>query len=225
MFFKLKYFLFSVTLCFVYNSYAQQESYFNTAAANGVERTFYGGVVAGINASQVDGDNYAGFHKAGLNIGLIAYAKINKQLLLSMEMLYSMKGARNVQDINSSAVGTVPDIYVSKLNYIEIPVMINYITKSNLIFGVGVSYAQLLKSSESEDADQPVNFYPDLTPFRKNDFNYLISVSYQLYKNLFAQLRYQYSVTTIRDSDKIPPQFGTSAQYNNLFCLRLMYVF
>jgi hypothetical protein len=212
-------------LCCVHISFAQHESYFNTVSSNGVERTFYGGVVAGINASQVDGDNYAGFHKAGLNIGLITYAKINKQFLLSMEMLYSMKGAKNVQVINSSAVGSVPDIYVSKLNYIEIPVMIHYITKSNLIFGIGISYSQLLKSSETEDADQPVNFDPEATPFRKNDFNYLISVNYQLYKNLFARVRYQYSITTIRDSDKIPLQFGTSAQYNNLFCLQLMYVF
>ena len=43
-----------------------------------VPRTFYGGLIAGANFTQVDGDNYAGYHKVGLNAGGIVYTRFDE---------------------------------------------------------------------------------------------------------------------------------------------------
>jgi hypothetical protein len=201
---------------------AQPDNFFNRS---GQEKVFFNGITAGINASQVDGDSYAGFHKAGLNAGLLSYARLNKTCLLSIEMLYSMKGARDVREIYSPAVGTVPMIYTLRLNYVEIPLMLHINAGNNIYIGAGLSYSRLLNSKEYLEADVPVNLQTDINTFRRDDLNYLVSVQYQLYKGLIARARYQYSVLSIRDADKIPAYFGTPGQYNNLFALQLICLF
>lgn len=225
---SIPYFRISCILCWLLASgicRAQQEDYFNTAPASGSRRTFYNGVAAGINASQVDGDNYAGFHKAGLNIGFVSYARLNETFRLSIEMLYSRKGARNVQVINSPAVGSVPEIYTLKLNYAEIPLMLHIYTGYNIHLGMGLSYSRLLSSKESLESSVPVNLHPEVNTFHKDDINYLASIQYQLYKGISVRARYQYSARSIRDADKIPEALGTAAQYNNLFALQLVCLF
>jgi hypothetical protein len=187
-------------------------------------QTFFGGIVAGLNACQVDGDRYAGYHKPGLNVGLQGYARAGK-CQLSIELLYAQKGARNVQLVNSPAVGTVPETYVLRLNYVEVPVMVQIPVLPRMFLGAGVSYAQLLNYKETLENNNPVNLQTDLSGFRKTDLNYLAALTVQAYENLFFKVRYQYSITTIRDADKIPPEFGTSGQYNNLFCFQLMCLF
>lgn len=202
--------------------YAQQNNFFNSAAH---DKIFFSGIAAGINASQVDGDRYAGFHKAGLNTGLLSYIRLNETWLLSIEMLYSMKGARSIQPVYSPATGTVPEDYRMQLNYVEIPLMAHIHTGHNIYLGAGISYSRLISSKESLESAQPINLYTDRNTFRKDDFNYLVSVQYQLYKGLSARARYQYSILSIRDGSKIPPEFGTGAQYNNLFALQLICLF
>jgi hypothetical protein len=201
---------------------AQQDNFFNTTTTN---KIFFSGIVAGLNASQVDGDKYSGFHKAGLNAGIVSYARLNETWLVSIEMLYSQKGARNAQTVYSPAVGSVPEIYTLKLNYIELPLMVHIHTGYNIYLGAGLSYSRLINSDESLEGAMPVNLHKDINTFRKDDLNYLVSVQYQLYKGLSARARYQYSVSSVRDREKIPEQFGTGGQYNNLFALQLICLF
>src|SRR5688500_17244565 len=58
------------------------------------DNTFYGGPVLGFNFTQVDGDNYAGYNKVGLNIGGIVYTKFGSDFAASMEISYTQKGSR-----------------------------------------------------------------------------------------------------------------------------------
>jgi hypothetical protein len=51
------------------------DSYYDVAP-----RTFYGGLVGGVNFTQLDGDNYAGYHKVGFNGGGIVYARFDEHL-------------------------------------------------------------------------------------------------------------------------------------------------
>jgi len=210
--------------CLTYVSLKAQSLNFFEQRHEERNQTFFGGIVAGLNACQVDGDRYAGYHKAGLSLGLQGYARAGK-CQLGIELLYAQKGARNVQLVNSAAVGTVPEHYVLRLNYVEIPVMIQLPVGPGLFLGAGISYAQLLNYKESLENNNPVNLQTDLSGFRKTDLNYLAALTWQMYRNLFLKTRFQYSVASIRDADKIPPEFGTRAQYNNLFCIQLMYMF
>jgi hypothetical protein len=44
-------------------------------------RTFYGGLIAGTNFTQVDGDNFAGYHKVGFNVGGVVYSRIDEHMV------------------------------------------------------------------------------------------------------------------------------------------------
>lgn len=202
-----------------------QDNYFARPDKNGQDKIFYGALVAGINASQIDGDTYSGFHKAGLNAGLAAFVKLNPKLIASLELLYSQKGARNVSVIETVNTGTTPIIYTAKLNYAEIPLMLNYAVADKIHFGLGASYSRLVSDKEFMDSYTSSAINNLQNTFRKQDFNYLAAVSYQLYENIFVRARYQYSMMTIRDAQKIPIDFGTGRQTNNLFALQLFVVF
>lgn len=207
------------------NAFAQQENYFKQADKNGRDKFFYAGVAIGINASQIDGDNFSGFHKAGLNAGIISYIKFKPKLFGNIELLYSSKGARDVKEYNSPQVGTVPVIYTAKLNYVEIPLLLHYQVQDRLHAGVGLSYSRLFSAKEAIDEVIPNSINRREPNFKQEDINLLLSIAYQLSGNLFARARYQYSLTTIRDAAQIPIEFGTPAQFNNLFALQFFLLF
>ncbi|HTN16174.1 MAG TPA: porin family protein [Chitinophagaceae bacterium] len=222
---NLAKYLLPALICSTLSVQAQQDNFFNKPDKNGQEKRFYGGVVLGINAAQIDGDTYAGYHKAGLNTGLAAYIKMSNKVVASVELLYSQKGARNVQVYNSPAVGSVPIMYNAKLNYAEIPVMIHYAAAERLHLGIGASYSRLISDKELMDSYTSGITNTLENTYRKQDYNYLVAVSYQLYNNFFARARYQYSIVSIRDAQKIPVEFGTPRQFNNLFALQFVCLF
>ena len=217
-------------LCFMMllvgaNVFAQQENYFKQPDKNGRDKFFYAGVAIGINASQIDGDNFSGFHKAGLNAGIISYIKLKPKLYGNIELLYSAKGARDVKEYNSPQVGTVPVVYTAKLNYVEIPLLLHYQAQDRIHAGVGLSYSRLFSAKEAIDEVIPNSINRREPNFKQEDINLLLSIAYQLSGNLFARARYQYSLTTIRDAAQIPIEFGTPAQFNNLFALQFFLLF
>ena len=184
---------------------------------------FYAGFVLGSNFTQIDGDNFAGYHKVGLNVGGIGYAQLRKHLALSYEILYSQKGSKS--DITRYATDSniVITKYDIKLNYAEIPIMINYFDSRKSHFGIGLSYSQLVSSSESLTTIPATNI--DLTkyPFKKQNLDFLVGAQLHLYKGFFLNFRFQYSITPVRSN--VPPDFSRSQEYSNMFAVRLMYLF
>jgi hypothetical protein len=194
-------------------------------------RLFYGGLVAGANFSQVDGDYFAGYRRIGLNAGGIVYAQLAKHLAVSMEILYDQKGSKSDGaqiSPGNSAVGIIK--YGIKANYAEIPVMVNYFDRHKSNFGLGFSYARLVSGSESitvDSANTPVRTFDlsDKYPFKKSDFNFLAGVNLHLVKGLYLNVRFQYSLVPIRSGDGLPPiEYARTNQYNNLWVVRLMYL-
>ena len=64
--------LFFLLTCNLFTQFANAQYYEPT-------RLFYGGLIGGFNFSQVDGDNFAGYHKAGFNVGGVLYLKLAEQ--------------------------------------------------------------------------------------------------------------------------------------------------
>jgi hypothetical protein len=194
-----------------------------------VPRVFYGGLLLGANFSQIDGDYYAGYHKVGLNVGGIAYAQLKTHLALSMEILYSEKGSKisssdplRLVSVNNVTYATTD--YGIKLNYAEVPVMINYFDKRKSHAGIGFAYGRLVSATEN------ITTYPspppvDLTKydFKKDALDAIAGVDLHLWKGLFLNFRFQYSLLPVRDN--IPPYFARAKQYSNMYILRLMYLF
>ena len=183
-------------------------------------RTFYGGLILGMNLTQIDGDNFAGYRRAGLNAGGVVYIKLQEHVAGSVEVLFSQKGSRATY---AQPIG--PGQYITKygvdLNYAEMPVMINYFDSRKSHFGGGFSYSQLATANEYMNANYAIPKLSDY-PFKKMDINLLLSGSLHMYKGLFFNLRFQYSILSIRDN---VPGITKGAQFNNLWTLRLMYLF
>ena len=185
-------------------------------------RTFYGGLVLGGNFSQVDGDSYAGYHKVGLNAGGIVYIHLEEKLAASMEILFSQKGSRGHRVQESGIQGTYIQKYKINLNYAEVPIQLNYFDRRRSHFGGGLSYSQLITSKEEINTyNGPVA--TDSFNFRKADLNLVLGGNVHIWNGFFVNLRFQYSLIPIRKN--IPPGFGRSEQFNNMWVVRLMYLF
>lgn len=186
-------------------------------------KLFTGGMVAGANFCQIDGDKYAGYFKPGINAGAILYAHVGNNLKLSMELLYVEKGARSNFRQNSSNNLYTIITQRANLSYAEIPVMANLFDKNKSHVGLGVSYARLI-NAEEVIVTSPANTYdPDKFPFLKSDFNFIASGNLYLTKGLYANLRFQYSLRPIRKN--VDYEFARAEQYNNLWVIRIMYLF
>lgn len=186
-----------------------------------VPRTFYGGLLGGASFTQVDGDAYAGYNKVGINAGGIIYARLAEHIAASIEILYSEKGARGTFDKPISQ-DTVMTDYRIRLRYAEVPIQLNYFDRRRSHFGAGFSYSQLITGEE----EIGTNFGPlDATgyPFRKFDVNFLLTGNLHLVKGLLLNARFQYSLFPVRKTHY--PGIGRSEQFNNLWIVRLMYLF
>ena len=197
------------------------------------QRLFYAGLIGGCNFAQVDGDNFAGYYKFGLNVGGIGYIRLFKRVSLSWEILYSQKGSQSDM-MKPSGIDTVSiKNYSIDVKYAEIPIMINVFDKLKSHVGIGFSYNRLVSSDESMQLTKnyPVNLYN--YPFAKDEWEIIAGAQLHIVKGFFVNLRYQYSLTPMRTNS--PPDFSRSTspwpnqkwaqEYNNLWTLRVMYLF
>lgn len=211
-------YLVTIASCAGLNCLAQDSFYLE----DDDHRTFYGGVILGTNFTQVDGDNYRGYKKVGLNAGGIVYVKLAEKLAGSIEILYVQKGTRGHQVQESGIHGVYIKKYVSSLNYAEVPIQLNYYARRQSHFGGGFLFAHLTTSSEVLETNTGIIDTKDY-PFRKIDINFILTGNLHLYKGLFLNARFQYSILPVRT--KIVNGFGRPEQFNNVLALRLMYLF
>jgi hypothetical protein len=206
---------------------------------NGYSQRILGAVSAGMNLSQVDGDEKYGFKKVGLNIGpsvIIPFGK-NKKWSVTMELLFSQLGSRqNEQYTNDTAAPKDStgyyDGYKLKLNYVQIPVMVHFKDKNIIAAGVGFLYGQLVGAQEWEDYNDASGLYKTGTnlrsPYTMSDLQAIVDIRFRLYQRLWLDFRYSYSVFPIRTRDFVNPIYHTvetRKQYNNVIAFRLTYIF
>jgi hypothetical protein len=178
---------------------------------------FTGGILAGINATQVDGDTYFGYNKLGFMGGVYVYTPVSENLNAGLEIKCMGKGA------NKPSTEADPTLYTSHLNYIEVPVILRYQTKYKVFFegGLGLGY---LFSHYEEDAtgELPADQSPH---FKKYEFSFLLGLGYNLTQRLSARLRYSYSIVPIIDYPKATTTtyFNQGGAYNNVFSMGLFY--
>ena len=189
-------------------------------------RLFEGRLVAGVNMTQVDGDTYSGYHKAGMHAGAMVYVNFSQNWAVSAGLLYSQKGARGAHVRESYYVGTYFDKYYLDLNYVELPLTVHLKIAGFLDFEAGASYARLVSSDERGEADVPVVIDPAFNYFDARDISLLGGASVRLGKKLYANALFQYSLLPVRSYERIPERYYLypQGQTNNVVTLRLAYV-
>ena len=179
----------------------------------GFAQTFGGGIFAGLSASQLDGDNWGGYHKAGLSFGIYTNAEINKYFDAQIELKYVQKGSKsNSKDLNV--------FYLSKLNYVELPIFLKYNFLDRFSANLGISIGYLQKATEDKDriGDEPAD-----PSFNKFEFSGLAGVEYKILENLFFNVRFNYSISPIRKHPGDQTYFLDKGQYNNVLTFAVYY--
>ena len=97
---------------------------------------FNGGILAGGDVSQVDGDMYDGYHKWGYLGGAYVSLQISPHSSFQMELEYIQKGSRRVDTTTSG--GTQ---YLLRLHYIEVPFLYQFTFKKRFCFEAGPAAA------------------------------------------------------------------------------------
>lgn len=190
------------------------------------ERTFFGGLVGGANFAQVSGDNYRGFDKIGMNVGGKVYLPLTSEIVASIEILYTQKGSVGKEATTAGIMkGVSVSNYSISLDYAEVPIMINYFFPGKTHVGVGVSYGRLVRSSEKGITVPDQNFDPAQYPFNKSAVDFILDGNIRVYKGLFINPRFQYSMIKLRNEKNIAPYFYGSSQFSMIFGLRVAYFF
>jgi hypothetical protein len=186
----MRWILFLAFTCAVFQSDAQR---------------FSASVIAGFNASQIDGDMLAGFDKLGIVGGLRGTAIIGDRFDLNVEFLYSQKGSR--RDIFSPTID--PEITI-KLQYIDLPVYLSYgdwYEEEGDYYKItahgGLAFGRLISASIVDDYHSDgVDLESLVDEFNANDISFMLGFGIRTSVHWMFSFRYTRSINLLLDADK-----------------------
>ncbi len=175
------------------------------------QQRFKAAIIAGVTASQINGDLSAGYNKLGLQGGLRGITRLKGRSEASIEFLFAQRGAQTElrRDQNN------PFTFSHTLNYLEIPLQWHY--KDWLIeedderdnwyrtsFNIGFSYARFLSASSSGIAAgiRPVL---DRDLLNKGDISFLLGANFMATRHIGFTFRYVRSFTKMYDPADYDP--------------------
>ena len=189
-------------------------SLFVTCISAQTTRRFNAGLIVGATASQIDGDQYAGYHKLGLQAGLRGIARLGNRSEASLEFLYAQRGSQSSLFNNNQVLFP----FKLTLNYVEIPVQWHY--KDWFIeddqdgfwrvsFNTGLSYARFINAKTGKDGSSIYDVVPDY--LRKNDVSLLLGANFFINRHVGFTFRYVRSLALMyqpNDWDNAPVDRG-----------------
>ncbi len=181
---------------------------------------FDAGLIAGFNASQVEGDKLKGYHKPGFLAGAFVQTDIAPAIVAGFEIKYSQKGARR-KFKPQEGLQDPKDKYVMRLGYIDLPLFVGFRTNDRSMLIGGIAPGILVHSKEldsvgeiPEQYQQEFNTF-DLQPFVGFQFDFLERVS--------LDLRMALSVVKAADLPGDSNYYFHTGLYNNVISLALYY--
>ncbi len=175
------------------------------------DRIFKGLVIAGFNATQVDGDGAAGYYKFGAHAGVGTLIRFHKRWSTSVELIYSMRGAKST----NKASDKVPRIFNNQYDYIEVPLSINIHDKQIFMFSAGVSVGALVRYKQF---DQDSSIVTTMAPKRIN-VDAFAGVTVFIKNIIGINPRFSYSINALK-----PGLGNATGQRHNVLTLRVYYV-
>lgn len=175
--------------------------------------------IAGLNATQIDGDLDYGYRYFGAHVGVGTLVKFHKNFSVSMELLYNMKGARNRP--NLSLPGDSITRFTIAQDYIEVPVSINVHDKKLVIFNLGLSVGALVRFKQTvngiDQTDNPISGTP-----KRFDLSAQGGLHFLIKQKFGIGARFSYSLLALRPA--FPGPTKVRNQYNNVVTIRFMYI-
>ena len=157
---------------------------------------FNGGITLGLVASQVAGDTYAGFNKAGIFAGGWVNYNVTKHSAVQMELTYFQKGSRHNPDYEKNPADFP---YLFRADYIEMPFLYQYRT-GRFIIETGPSMGVLIHYYEESDQLTISNKYDANRPKRLT-LQVNLGMKFVVSDRLSAGLRIHSSILNIRQNN------------------------
>lgn len=187
-----------------------------------ISQKFSGGILGGMAATQVDGDGLGGYHRVGAVAGVWVSRSFSRTISVRTELKCIQKGSyRNFTEGSGETTGE----YSLRLNYTEMPFLIEYHFRDDIIPFGGLSFGYLWKSIEKNNGyENPIE---DDTRFRKAELSAQLGVEYVLNRNFSFCATFSYSLLPVRRHTGDIYYFWDFdfGQYNNVLQLYLRYHF
>ncbi len=187
------------------------------------ERSFKAGGAAGLNTSQISGDNLRGFHQFGLAGGLFVARPLSDQVTLELQFLFSQKGSRKTPNPEKGDY----KLYNLRVNYIDLPLILGYEFSSFELFGgplVGVQVGDV--TEETQNGTIPNANRPGFEPL---DIGAHAGLGYELTEQLHFDLRFSNSILPARKftgetvNNKGTGQYLNRGQYHTVVSFLVKY--
>ncbi|HRS53508.1 MAG TPA: outer membrane beta-barrel protein [Bacteroidales bacterium] len=186
--------------------------------SNTQAQKFGGGGYFGVVASQISGDQLAGFNKAGLDLGFFTnLTSNNKKISLQLELAYLQKGSRD--NANPDKGDYVS--YLLRLNYAEISLLARYNASNIFSFEAGPAIGYLFNVVERDQYGE----LPNTNLFKKSDLNIIGGIHYNVNQNIKIVFRAANSLLPVRKHKGGGTYRLNKGQYNSLLSLTLHYTF
>ncbi|MEO5569804.1 MAG: outer membrane beta-barrel protein [Bacteroidia bacterium] len=174
---------------------------------------FRAGLITGFTTSQVSGDQLGGFDKSGFEFGGLVAIPVSQKFDFSFQIVFIQKGSKKPFNAEQGDYS----YYLLRLNYIEVPFLLQYNFSKNIQFEAGPTFGKLISSKEEDEHGQ----IPAPKEFRSFDLGAMFGMNYMLFTNFYICLEGSNSLFPIRDADIE----GGRDQYNSVLMFSLKYVF
>ena len=170
-------------------------------AGNRLEGQAFGaGIVAGLNASQIQGDLSGGYNKLGFKAGLRGIVRYAEKTEFGVDLLYSQRGSTNGLGANNINIR-----WVIRLDYVEVPVWFCYkdwLSEEGFYqvkVYAGLSYGRLFNVKM---VDHPT--FPDdqLKNMADNDLSFTLGLAYCPGRKFSMGLYFTRSVVPLYNNKK-----------------------
>ena len=202
---------------------------FVSMTTNAQQEYFEYGFKGGVNLSSIsgDGDKVSNYDtKASMNIGGYGLYKILPKLGIQAELLYSEQGFSERFDSEEVDIDEIKSL--TRMQYINLPVLVSYNLIEQLWMEGGVQVGYLVDAeeereersinNESGQLDSATKTIDQTSRYESLELGLLGGLRYKLSQNFMIQARYQKSINDI-DKDLVGDQF------NEVWSFSVGYVF
>jgi len=174
------------------------------------QQRFQAGIVLGVTAAQINGDNSAQFNKLGLSAGLKVNTVLTNKSDLIIEILLSQRGSQTELLPRSGALQQT-----IHLDYIQVPVLFNYKDwladdedYYKMHFQGGLSYSRLFNTRFDNSPIEEAGPF-----FRKDDISWMAGMTFFANEHLGFFARYNRSINLLFKNSPSNPNVNSLLSY------------
>lgn len=180
---------------------------------------------AGLNLSQIDGDEQAGYTHPGAYVGVGAMVKFHKYLSVNTGIYYTMRGATKKADVNIQPM----ERFKINWDYVQVPIMFNVHDKKLVMASVGIGLNYMVRNQITHQVDsfgQGLVEYSQSglkTPAPKRfDLTGIAGFQFFIKRVIGIGASFEYSFLKLR------PSYGANTRvknmFNNTITIKLTYI-